>query len=504
MSDWGNLLLVTTLPSKDAVVATWLWQPGASGLGWMCPNTSSSFGDTWQGYSNCMAISPGSCSTCTLKSLSSNAANWTIPSPALCYLNGKFDANCHLPSASIQPCLANPLKPHCQVKISTSILWVVVACNVLKILCMTIATATIKFEPLATVGDAIASFLDHPENSTANLGALSFHDAQNQVDFRFLAKDYENGVGYCVNSKAAHGNAPTWKVNHKPYERRTRRWGSVVSVSKWWHCYVWYGVTMMAAMKFTPIADSANSCVIAVTIGFPVFLSSGWEQAIVNADFGTFSTQNLVTASSRWSLLANVVFANLPQLLVSLLYLVYNNMLTAMLTAHECTKFARERRGLRVSQPRGEQRTTFWLQLPYRYILPVMAVMAVFHWTLSRSLFFVNITEYNNPRANPGSPLAFATGYSPLAILVSFNIGLAMMLGIAGVAFRKLDPGMPITGSCSLALSAACHPRADEMDVAFKRLMYGVLGSGPNDDEHDRAGFSSKPVTPLMSGVVYS
>ncbi|KAJ0379934.1 hypothetical protein COL26b_001750 [Colletotrichum chrysophilum] len=37
------------------------------------------------------------------------------------------------------------------------------------------------------------------------------------------------------------------------------------------------------------------------------------------------------------------------------------------------------RKPMRVTRPYGEQRSTFWLQLSYRYIVPIMVIMAFMH-----------------------------------------------------------------------------------------------------------------------------
>lgn len=47
---------------------------------------------------------------------------------------------------------------------------------------------------------------------------------------------------------------------------------------------------------------------------------------------------------------------------------------TSMLTAAEWAQFAVTRKALRVSRPRRGQRSTYWLQLPWKYSLPLLAV----------------------------------------------------------------------------------------------------------------------------------
>jgi hypothetical protein len=248
----------------------------------------------------------------------------------------------------------------------------------------------------------------------------------------------------------------------------------------------------------------ANSYSYVICIEADLFFSFLWS-SMWKSGFGTISVGSIVPGSGRWSMLGNVVFANAPQLVISAVYLIFNNMLTRMVTAHEYSRFAIERRVLRVSKPKGEQRTTLWLQLPYRYVLPLMTAMALLHWTLSRSLFPVSIEQYHNPRRPPGSPLVVATGYSTLAIFTSVIIGATIFVGLALLAiFRKLSPGIPVMGSCSLAISAACHPSPEDKGLSTRKLMYGVLTSGEEYQEDLRVSFSSKAVTPLVDGIVYT
>ena len=39
----------------------------------------------------------------------------------------------------------------------------------------------------------------------------------------------------------------------------------------------------------------------------------------------------------------------------------------------------------------------------------------------------------------------------------------------------RYNGGMPLAGSCSAALSAACHPAADEQDVALVPVKWGIV-----------------------------
>ena len=212
-----------------------------------------------------------------------------------------------------------------------------------------------------------------------------------------------------------------------------------------------------------------------------------------------------MTYSDGQSLVANVLRANAPQAAVSFIYIFYNNVLTCMVGGHEYTRFASTRKSLRVSEPRGTQRSTFWLQLPYRYILPLMSAMAVLHWLIARSIFLVKITVYYPDQSLDPANSISACGYSTIALVFAVCLGGILTLPLYGLAFRKLDPGMPIAASCSLLLSAACHLGGNEENAALQPLKYGVVSDNQsNEKAKARVGFSSQEVAPLVSGVIYS
>lgn len=228
-----------------------------------------------------------------------------------------------------------------------------------------------------------------------------------------------------------------------------------------------------------------------------------WKQG-----FGVVSSINVVPHSTEWSLIGNVLFVNTPQLILSFAYLCFNTIFTVMVSAHEFTKFASVRKALRVSKPRGQQRTTFWLQLPYRYIVPVLTTMAVLHWAVSRSIFLVDLKAYNvvgsGLEAKQGT--FSSSGYSPMAITVSVGIGTVMATSIIALSRCRLNAGIPSVGSNSLAISAASYLAPSEReDAVLLPLMYGFIHTAERDENGKRrVGFSCERVCPLVDDEMYS
>src|ERR1700753_3703235 len=91
-------------------------------------------------------------------------------------------------------------------------------------------------------------------------------------------------------------------------------------------------------------------------------------------------------------LLSNVFIANSPQLILSVIYFTYNSLFTCFLLGLEWNSYASSKKGLRVSnKPTGEQRGTHFLQLPFRWGIPLIILSVVLHWLSSQSIFLVSM-----------------------------------------------------------------------------------------------------------------
>jgi hypothetical protein len=184
-------------------------------------------------------------------------------------------------------------------------------------------------------------------------------------------------------------------------------------------------------------------------------------------------------------LMRNAIVSNLPQLALSLLYLSYNGLITTMAMASEWASFAHSRKGLRVSRPRGFQRSTYFLQLPYRFSIPLMIAFGLLHWLVSQTVFLVNI-EWFGPQLMDNSNTIRWTekkelnqvigGYSPLGYWILFILGVLLIVPVTLLGAKKLPSGMPIAGSCSFAIAAACHPESASASskVTTAKLQWGV------------------------------
>jgi hypothetical protein len=178
-----------------------------------------------------------------------------------------------------------------------------------------------------------------------------------------------------------------------------------------------------------------------------------------------------------------------------------------MLSFNEYSRFAERRNTLRVSHPIGKQRSTYYLQVPYRYSLPLLTSMALMHWLISRGIYPVIVHVYDINGTEVPSRARYGRGISPLPLLLAFLLGLIMWILLFVLMRKRMGKGMPIIGTCSVAISASCHPPIGEGD-ATKGLMYGVVpenhdGTGQCQAGAPRVTFSSGDVQPLIPGTIY-
>ena len=169
--------------------------------------------------------------------------------------------------------------------------------------------------------------------------------------------------------------------------------------------------------------------------------------------------------------------ANVPQLVLSLLYFAYNGLWTCILLVEEWIGYCSERKPLRVTSRTGLQRSTYRLQLPYRYGVPLMTVSAVLHWLVSQSIFPIILETYSYSGILRTEGLArVSCEYSPLATLVTIIFGSLVLLAVVAFGFRRYAKvGIPLAGSCSAAISAACHPPPGDDRPSIKAVKWGAV-----------------------------
>ena len=161
----------------------------------------------------------------------------------------------------------------------------------------------------------------------------------------------------------------------------------------------------------------------------------------------------------------------------------------------EYNDFAVKRKTLRVSRPKGQQRSTYYLQLPYRYSVPLIICSGILHWMISQSLFPVYLTYFDNAGvARPDRDIS-ACGWSAIAVIFTLILGTVMVLVLCILGCRKLNTGMPVMRSNSLDIGAACHPPVPDINMALQPVSYGATNVKGYRSWY--ACFTNEPVVPL-------
>lgn len=197
-----------------------------------------------------------------------------------------------------------------------------------------------------------------------------------------------------------------------------------------------------------------------------------------------------------------------------------------MLANREWTQYGIKRAPLRVSVPNDGQRSTYFLQLPYIWGVPLLAASTLLHWLISQSVFFARIAVYENgvPVPHIEDSLAIAgnhqalsgntltsVGYSDMALEACIVWGSVLVVALLLIGyFRRYPAGIPIGGTCSAVVSAACHTRYQEdrklemhEDMVNRPVMWGVTIKGDSETV-GHCCFSSGKVEPPRHGFLYA
>ncbi|KAF2122107.1 hypothetical protein BDV96DRAFT_137243 [Lophiotrema nucula] len=380
-------------------------------------------------------------------------------------------------------CLSQKVPPKCQVQMSQTILFIVIACNIVKFGLMFIILWHMNYDTVVTVGDAIKSFLQIPDQTTENICLMS----KRTVDQLW--------------------QGPKADSSQRFQPRRREPWYYACSKRRWWISYFLY---------FGAIATAATLLIV-----------SHFKGGLAHNNFGTADTNSIIYIHLPYaatSILPHVLLANFPQVTVSFLYLTYNAIFTAMLANREWSRYAIKRAPLRVTIPSAGQRSTYFLQLPYTFSVPLLLASVLLHWFISQALFLVRIAVYGDGILNniddtrglyqdltkgPNGVLT-GVGYSDQAIIASITWGCVLVATCLIVAWSCTYPTrMPLGGTISAVISAACHMKYAGSDgnmgeeMSGRRLKWGVTIEG-STEKVGHCCFSSEEVEEPTMGHLYA
>ena len=144
-----------------------------------------------------------------------------------------------------------------------------------------------------------------------------------------------------------------------------------------------------------------------MTMGF------GQASSLTLSNWATLGVSNTPSNFYRF-----VIFSNVWQFLVSVLYIQYNAIASSMLANREWMRYT-ECKPLRVTQPVGWQRSSYFVSMPFRYGVPLITTSSFLHYSLSQSVFVVALEQIDKAPPEKLLSRSFLTfnGFSVWAII---------------------------------------------------------------------------------------
>ncbi|KAL7622765.1 hypothetical protein AAE478_006443 [Parahypoxylon ruwenzoriense] len=414
----------------------------------------------------------------------------------------------------VQYCLARPsLSQTCSVNLSGSILGVAVLLNLATVISMAVILARSTFEPLATLGDAIRSFLRHPDPTTANECLLT------KADVRKGHFGPSGGTRYFVPTDHFWFQAPS-----------LARW--VLTASSW----LAIAAPTAVALAFLVRGNLALN---------PDTMYDVLTRFGVATSHATFPLPGISPPPETAQM---ALLAATPQLLLAVLYLTANAHLTTYFLSREFSLFALRARPLRVSSnPAGAQVTSLYLTLPRPASWALLTWFAGMGFALSQAVFPGVISVFPSSTSSslssslsppPPSPtprpetIIIAPSFSTQALLALLALLTTLLLVILGLGCARTPAaslasgevqGNPLalrSGSCSAVVSARCYHRDviapgrtrtrtraqaqtdDDSSLWLRPVAWGVVEEGAGM-RPGRCGFSANGVGCVDAGRNY-
>lgn len=361
-------------------------------------------------------------------------------------------------------CLARTVPDTCELQFNQWMMLGVVIIGVIKTI--VIAYLLIWRPPgrfLRTLGDAISSFLEAEDDTTKNMCLVSSKQIR------------KHGFINRLEPQLFTGLRPRWFSS-----ANTTDFFSTLGMS------ALYIVVLTIALYFA--IQGAHGFAFDSRLGAPDIQS-----------LAAFKPDD--TGSS--GIVPTLLVANVPQLGFSLLYVVYSNIWSKLIVAHEFDRLTQVKKGLRVSErPRGMQRASHFFSLPARFALPLMGCSAALHWLCSQSFFMVRIDGVNAQGAVDENDRLVRLGYSATGIVALIGVSVGMLVATACIcAFRRMGTPLHET-SMSVLISAACHPGRYEAEPWLQEVIWGdVTEDGRRDVRH--ASFTARFAGGLIVGKKY-
>lgn len=401
----------------------------------------------------------------------------------------------------------DPTTTTCTLNLNGPLFGIVMILNLLLVLAMATVLARSTFAPLATVGDALRSFLRRPDPATEGACMLTKRDVRHGRGWGVLGHTPGTGAADGDGARVDTGNSSRNREPlGTPFVPRTHLWLHFPSLARWgFATLAWLAACAPAAVGLAlllarpgPIGGDdgevgvplwTTTTTIAPPSLFPPLgtphtaFASPAQPPAADADRGHVDDAAVQTA----------LLAALPQLPVAVLYLAANALLTTYFLGQEYASYAAiggasSPRPLRVSSaPAGQQTTGLYLTLPRPVSWLLLVLFAGLGFLASQAVSSLVVMDpILDSDSDPAAPLvALTLNTTALLALCTALAALAAFTLVLG--FRQPPPapllGAPENekrgsgkaggppranplaqalrgGSCSAVFSAACHPYA--------------------------------------------
>ena len=96
-------------------------------------------------------------------------------------------------------------------------------------------------------------------------------------------------------------------------------------------------------------------------------------------------------------------------------------------------------------------------------------------------------------------------GYSCLAIIITLMLAIFALMTAAGMGYKRFAAEITTVGSCSAAISSACHPAsADPQGIIGEKLRWGDVQVAPSQEVRHLTFSSDREVGKPVFGEVYA
>ncbi|KAI0473140.1 hypothetical protein GGR56DRAFT_698130 [Xylariaceae sp. FL0804] len=401
----------------------------------------------------------------------------------------------------------------CTVYANGLLLGIAALLNLLMVVAFVLVFTLTSFKPLATLGDAIRSFLQVPDSNT---------------------------MGACLLTKADVRRGRWGGGEPRSFTARNHYWIQTPSPARW--CltiFSWLAVFVPAVAALALMIQASRDGSL-----------SPFGRASSDNTFelppSSSSSSSSLSTTTPYSTTQVAVIAALPQLLLAVLYLTTNSLLTTYFLSQECALFALGPRCLRVSAgPRAAQTTSLYLTLPRPVSWLLLLVFAALGLVLSQALFpaataaaaagTTTSTAISAVSLSSAALLALAALLAALLVAVVLGLGLRLTPAAAvalpssasasGGPSKKDRSGRPSAlrgnplalpgGACSAVLAARCHGHVGrcEGELWLGPVGFGVVreealadggGRGGGQQQAATCGFTAGTMGSVDAAGVYA